>query len=87
MKKAKHKSTDQLRPQYRRLDLGPLVRWKYADRVAEETNVIVLEPEIAEAFPNDAAVNKALRNLWDLAAAATRRKSSSDGTTKKRRTG
>ncbi len=87
MKKAKYKSTDDLRPQYKRSDLGPLVRGKYADRVAEETNIIVLEPEIAEAFPNDAAVNKALRGLLDLAAVATRRKSSSTGTNKKRRGG
>jgi hypothetical protein len=87
MKKAKYKSTDDLRPQYRRSDLGPLVRGKYADRVAEETNVVVLEPEIAEAFPNDAVVNKALRGHLDLAAVATRRKSSSAGTTKNRRAG
>jgi len=87
MKKAKYKSTDDLRPQYRRSDLGPLVRGKYADRVAEETNVVVLEPEIAEAFPNDAAVNKALRGPLDLAAVATRQKSSSAGTTPKRRAG
>jgi hypothetical protein len=87
MKKVKYKPTDELRPQYGHSDLGPLVRGKYADRVAEETNVIVLEPEIAEAFPNDAAVNNALRGLLDLAAASTRRRSSSAGATKKRRAG
>jgi len=74
MKKDKYKLTDELRPQYTRSDFGPLVRGKYADRVAEETNVIVLEPEIAQAFPNDAAVNSALRGLLDLATAVTRRK-------------
>jgi hypothetical protein len=87
MKKANYKSTDELRSQYKRSDLGLLVRGKYADRVPEETNIIVLEPEIAEAFPNDAAVNRALRGLLDLAAATTRRKSSSVGGAKRRRAG
>jgi len=45
------------RPEYKRADLGDLVRGKYAQRIRESTNVIVLDPQVAEAFPNDEAVN------------------------------
>ena len=45
---------------------------KYAARIAVETNIVVLEPEIAEAFPNDKAVNEALRGLLDVAATTAR---------------
>ena len=63
MKKANRKPTDELRPEYKRSDFGTLVRGKYAQKVAEATNVVVLEPQVAQAFPNDRAVNKALRGL------------------------
>jgi len=63
MKKARKKASGNLRPEYKRSDLGPLIRGKYARRVAEATNVVVLDPQIAKAFPNDRAVNKALRGL------------------------
>jgi hypothetical protein len=63
MKKASRKPADELRRQYKRSDFGSLVRGKYARRLAETTNVVVLEPEVAKAFPNDRAVNKALRKL------------------------
>ena len=63
MKKASHKTTDELRPEYKRSDFGTLVRGKYAARAAQATNVVVLEPTVARAFPNDRAVNTALRGL------------------------
>lgn len=63
MKKASRKSTDELRPEYKRSDFGTLVRGKYARRAAEATNIVVLEPQVAHAFPNDRAVNTALRGL------------------------
>jgi len=63
MKKASSKPADQLRPGYKRSDFVSLVRGKYAQRVAEATNVVVLDPQVARAFPNDRAVNKALRGL------------------------
>jgi hypothetical protein len=62
MKKASGKD-DQLRREYKRSDFGTLVRGKYAQRVAAASNVVVLEPQVARAFPNDSAVNKALRGL------------------------
>jgi hypothetical protein len=63
MKKANRKTSDELRPEYKRSDFKTLVRGKYAVQVAEETNVVVLEPQVARAFPNDKAVNTALRSL------------------------
>lgn len=63
MKKSSRKTTDELRPEYRRSDFGNLVRGKYAARVSEASNIVVLEPQVARAFPNDRAVNQALRGL------------------------
>ena len=63
MKKAKSELDDWLRPEYKRSDFGDMVRGKYAKRIRESTNVIVLDPEVAKAFPDDEAVNKALRGL------------------------
>jgi hypothetical protein len=63
MKKARRKTVDELRAEYTRSDFGTLVRGKYAQRVAEASNVVVLEPEVAKAFPTDRAVNKALRKV------------------------
>lgn len=48
---------DDLCPKYRREDFGPMVRGKYAARLKEFSNIVVLDPEIAEAFPNAKAVN------------------------------
>ena len=49
-----------------------LVRGKYTARLAQETNVVMLEPDIAAAFPNDQAVNEALRGLLEVAATTAR---------------
>jgi len=80
MKKASRKQADELRPEYKRSDFGALVRGKYAQRIIETTNVVVLEPQVAKAFPNDRAVNKALRALL------RNRKSSARPTTRSTRT-
>jgi hypothetical protein len=72
MKKAKPTKRDELRPEYKRSDFGKMVRGKYANRIAAATNVVILDPEVADAFPNDAAVNEALRSLINIAKASTR---------------
>ncbi len=71
MKKAKSVTHDELRPEYKRSDFGEMVRGKYAERIKDETNVVLLEPEISRAFPNDEAVNNALRALLEVAKAST----------------
>ena len=49
MKKIKPEMADELRPEYKRSDLGKIVRGKYANRIKAETNVVLLEPDIAQA--------------------------------------
>jgi hypothetical protein len=87
MKRRSRKAGDELRPEYRRSDFGKLVRGKYAARAAMETNVVVLEPELAEAFPNAKAVNEALRGLLDVAATTARLTRRSTGRAKQQRAG
>lgn len=60
MKKTSKTDHDEMRPEY---DFSGAVRSKYADRFASGTNLVLLEPDIARAFPNAAAVNDALRIL------------------------
>ena len=67
MKKAKGVTGDTLRPEYKRSDFGTLVRGKYVARLQANSNVVVLDPEVAEMFPNAAAVNAALRSLAEIA--------------------
>jgi hypothetical protein len=79
MKKVKSEIADELRPEYSRSDFGEIVRGKYTNRIKEETNVVLLEPDIAQAFPNDEAVNKALRYLLEVAEASARLAKRSSG--------
>ena len=57
-----------LRPEY---DLPPMlkeaVRGKYAARYREGTNLVLLAPDVADAFPMPEAVNEALRLVMQLA--------------------
>ncbi len=68
MKKVKPEQ-DELRAEYRREDLGEMVRGKYAQRCREASNVVVISPDVQKAFPNAQAVNEALRGLLELAQA------------------
>ena len=64
------KTKDELRPEYRREDFGKMVRGKYAKQYKNASNVVVLDPEVAKAFPNEHAVNEALLGLLDIAKSA-----------------
>ena len=59
---------DELRPEY---DLKKHqkdgVRGKYADRFQAGTNLVLLSPDVAQAFPTDEAVNEALRLVMQMA--------------------
>jgi len=65
--KSKGEKVDELRPEY---DLARLLRngvqGKYADRYREGTNLVLLAPDVAKAFPTEEAVNKALRLVIQL---------------------
>ena len=59
-----------MRDQY---DFSGGVRGKYAKRYAEGTNVVLLEPDVADAFPTARAVNGALRKVLEESPPRTRR--------------
>ena len=67
MKKAKKPAADELRSEYKRSDFGALARGKYSQRLQAGSNVVVLDPEVSDLFPNAAAVNAALRSLAEIA--------------------
>ena len=52
MKKAKGPRTEELRSEYKRSDFGVLVRGKYVERLRQKSNVVVLDPRVADLFPN-----------------------------------
>jgi hypothetical protein len=53
---------DEILPGY---DFSQGVRNKYAERYRAGTNLVLLEPDLAEQFPDSEAVNRALRSLRD----------------------
>ncbi len=55
-------------------DFSGGVRGKYADRYRRGSNVVLLEPDLAEAFPDSKSVNDALRALLAIATRAEQRK-------------
>ena len=72
MKKVK---TTVLEPDMRaEYDFRGGVRGKYAARYAEGTNVVLLEPDVAELFPDSRTVNDALRALVAIVDRRRRRK-------------
>jgi hypothetical protein len=86
MKKGNRTAKDELRREYKRSDFPKgLVRGKYAERLRESSNIVVLKPEVARAFPNQKAVNDALLSLIQIAEKAARVTSGSATRTKKRR--
>jgi hypothetical protein len=74
-KRLKTDLADDLRPEYDlRKFLKRGVRGKYYRRYHEGTNVVLLQPDVAKAFPNEAAVNDALRLVIKLTKLQTPRK-------------
>jgi len=73
MKKDNELDKNELRAEYKRSDFpAGLVRGKYAERMRESSNIVVLRPEVAQVFPNEDAVNNALLSLIELAQKSTR---------------
>jgi len=62
-KKDETEISDELRPEYDLQELlGDEVRGKYAERYKQGTNLVLLDPDVANAFANNQdAVNEALR--------------------------
>ncbi len=61
---------DELRPEYDLSQLKGGVRGKYYKRAIAGTNLVLIEPDLAKAFPDTDSVNRALRLLADTAEAA-----------------
>lgn len=76
---------DESRPEYE-FDFSTVERGRYAGRLKTEgSNLVLVEPDLAKAFPDSASVNAALRSVVEfaqVAAGLTRR--SSTRTTKRR---
>lgn len=52
---------DTLRPEYSAELIKSGTRGKYAKRYQEETNIVLIEPDLHKLFPNAESVNQALR--------------------------
>ena len=63
MKKSSKTNDSETQAEY---DFAAGVRGKYARRYAQGTNVVVLEPDVARAFPSAKAVNGSLRALAQI---------------------
>jgi len=56
-----------MRPEFDFTSMKGGVRGKYVKRFRAGTNLVLLDPELSEAFPTDAAVNQALRAVLNIA--------------------
>jgi len=68
---------DEMRPCYKREELGKGVRGKFYEEYAEGHNIVLLKPEVAKFFPSEDAVNEALLSLIKLAQTSTHLKKKS----------
>jgi hypothetical protein len=56
-----------MRSEYTRKELGEGVRGKYYKEYSTGTNLVLLSPDVAQAFKDENAVNDALRALFKVA--------------------
>ncbi len=78
------KAKDEMRAEYLRDDLGKGIRGKYFERVSKGTNLVLLNDEVAKAFPTGEAVNEALLGLLALTEQTARITGRSKRSTRKR---
>lgn len=69
--KPQSRNDDDMLPEY---DFSNAVRGKYYERYRQGTNIVLLDPDVAEVFPNATAVNDALRALVTIADANVSRR-------------
>jgi hypothetical protein len=72
MKKNRSMAKDEWRAGYRRSDFGAMVRGKYAARLRDASNGVMIDPKLAPLFPNQEAVNAALSSLAEVAQRSAR---------------
>lgn len=73
MKNIEEEQDDDLRPEYDFSQMKGGVRGKYVERFREGTNLVLLDPDVAAAFPDAKAVNDALRLLLEEKASSSPR--------------
>lgn len=66
-KEIENEMEDELRSEYDFAQMKGGVKGKYVERYRAGTNLVLLDPDVARAFPNDIAVNDALRMLIQVA--------------------
>lgn len=62
---------EEMSPEYHREELGRGVRGKYYAAYRKGTNLVLLSPDVARAFPTEESVNEALRSLINVAKRST----------------
>jgi len=72
MKKTTPIVADDLRPEYDFASMKGGVRGKYVQRAGEATNIVLIEPEVTDAFPTEQAVNEALKGVLNTTRAVRR---------------
>ena len=73
MKKATSRQRNGLRREYDLKELQGSVRGKYYRRYTAGTNLVLLDPDVADAFPTAKDMNEALRVLVNVASKRVRR--------------
>ena len=74
MSKARRRGyEDDMRPEYDFASMKGGVRGKYVARLRKGSNLVLLEPDVAKAFPSSAAVNEALRGVLTTTRAVRRK--------------
>ena len=68
-----------MRPEYDFASMKAGIRGKHYEEYRKQANVVLLEPDVAEAFPTEEAVNEALRGVLSTARAVRRNGGLSDG--------
>ena len=66
-KEIENEMEDELRSEYDFTQVQGGIRGKYVERYHQGTNLVRLDPDVARSFPNDEAVNEALRMLIQVA--------------------
>jgi len=72
MKKATGSEEDEMREEYDLSKLKGRVRGKHYEAFQKGTNLVLLEPDVAKAFPDASSVNEALRMLAKVATRQSR---------------
>ena len=72
MKKTSQVVIDDMRSEYDFASMKGGVRGKYARRAREGTNIVLIEPEIADAFPTEESVNEAHKGVLSTTRAVRR---------------